>query len=306
MKIKLFAWWTSTHEITERFKRQFIGSYYNEQNIILTCEDDYDYAVVFGYTKETIKTDKEHTIYFFMEPSWSPNWDRDAYKKSSKVFCTSKKLFGNYEEFIEHRAYTLYGGHNDQFFDIDNILNYKKTVKQNNISFVVTNRGSSPVTGGHEGNIYRQRVELAEECLKRNIDVDIYGFLWEYSTFNTHQSVKGTCYTKFLALDDYRFSVGIENSQEENYITEKLYDIIFFNTVPVYFGAPNINNFKDLKDVSIIFNNINNTEECIEVLNSLSVETYNEKMKNITLLKESLFNSPDFNIWKKIIQEVNI
>jgi hypothetical protein len=304
MKVKLFAWWTSTPEITERFKRQFIGSYYNDPNVTLTCEEDYDYAVVFGYTKETIKTDKEHTLYFFMEPSWSPNWDRNAYMKSTRVFCTSKKLFGNYEEFVEHKAFTLYGGHNDQFFDIDYILNYNKTEKNNNTSFVVTNRGSSPVTGGHEGNIYRQRVELAETCLKNNLNVDIYGFLWEYSAYNSHPLVKGTCYTKFIALDDYKFSIGIENSEEQNYITEKLYDILFFNTVPVYFGAPNITDYPEIENACVILKDLNNVDECINIINNLSNELYYEKMKSISSLKQTLFDTPEFNIWKKIVQEV--
>ena len=306
MKIKLFAWWTSTQQITERFKKQFIGDYYSNNNVTLTCSDDYDYAIVFGYTKEHIKTDKEHTIFFFMEPSWSNNWDRQAYEKSSRVFCTSKALFGNYDEFIEHRGYTLYGGHNDEYFDVNNILNYQNIDKNKNTSFIVTNRGSSPLTGDHVGNIYRQRVELAETCLKQNLPIDIYGFLWEYSTFKNHSSIKGTCYTKYLALNDYKFSIGIENSQEHNYITEKFYDILFFNTVPVYFGAPNVKQFDDIKNMCVVFNDINDIDGCINTLNNLTQDLYNEKMKHILLHKKELFDSPEFNIWKKILVEVGV
>jgi hypothetical protein len=306
IRVKLFPWWTSVQGFTEKFKRQFIGSYYNHPDVVITTDDDYDYAIVFGYTKEPLKTDKEHTIYFFMEPSWSCNWDREAYKKSSRVFCTTKKLFGNYDEFIEHKAYTMYGGHDDKFFDLDYILDYKKTNKEKNLSCVVTNRTTSPVTGDHHGNIYRERVLLAESLIKNSIDVDIFGFLWEYSDFKVHKAIKGTCFTKFQALDDYMFSIGIENSAEPNYITEKFYDILFFNTVPVYFGAPNIKAYPELSEAAIILDNIdiNNTEKNIEIIRNLTPELYFSKMQNIMSLKKSLYDSLDFNIWKRIIFEV--
>lgn len=44
-------------------------------------------------------------------------------------------------------------------------------------------------------------------------------------------------------LAPYRYSVVIENVQEPNYFTEKLLDAILCETVPIYWGCPNIGDF---------------------------------------------------------------
>lgn len=46
-------------------------------------------------------------------------------------------------------------------------------------------------------------------------------------------------------LGPYRFSVVIENVQEQNYFSEKLVDTILCNTVPIYWGCPNLDRFFD-------------------------------------------------------------
>jgi hypothetical protein len=303
MNIRLFAWWTNSHTITDVVKRQYIGSHFIDPDVTLVTDDNYDYAIVFGYTNEQLKTDKEHTIYFLCEPTWSKNWDREAHKKSSRVFCPSKQAYGNYDECIEHRDYIFIGGHGDAFFDVDTILNYSKIEKHKNLSFVVTYRSVSPLDGTNNGNIYDKRVRLAENLLNGDKNLDIYGFLWEYSPYNS-EKLKKHIYTKFLALDDYKFSIAIENCTEKNYITEKFYDCLLFNTVPIYFGAPNINEYPELAQASIILDNLDNYDYILNIIDSLSEELYQEKMKNILNLKVNLFNSPDFNVWKKILLEI--
>lgn len=46
--------------------------------------------------------------------------------------------------------------------------------------------------------------------------------------------------TKEKGLDDFRYSLVIENSSIPNYVTEKFTDAILRGAVPIYFGAPNI------------------------------------------------------------------
>ena len=46
-------------------------------------------------------------------------------------------------------------------------------------------------------------------------------------------------------LAPYRFSVVIENVREQNYFSEKLVDAVLCNTVPIYWGCPNIDRFID-------------------------------------------------------------
>ncbi len=48
---------------------------------------------------------------------------------------------------------------------------------------------------------------------------------------------------KSFGLINYEFSVAIENSAIRDYFTEKLYDCFVCNTVPVYYGCPNLTDY---------------------------------------------------------------
>lgn len=61
--------------------------------------------------------------------------------------------------------------------------------------------------------------------------------------------VMGRGYKPFEKKSDglapYRFSVVIENVREPNYFTEKLVDAVLCETVPIYWGCPNLERFMD-------------------------------------------------------------
>lgn len=48
---------------------------------------------------------------------------------------------------------------------------------------------------------------------------------------------------KAEGLAPYRYSIVIENTREAGYFTEKLLDAFLLNTVPIYWGAPDITDF---------------------------------------------------------------
>ncbi|QIE45903.1 hypothetical protein G5B38_10385 [Pseudohalocynthiibacter aestuariivivens] len=50
---------------------------------------------------------------------------------------------------------------------------------------------------------------------------------------------------KAEGLAPYRYSIVIENVREPNYFTEKLLDAVLCETVPIYWGCPNIADFID-------------------------------------------------------------
>ncbi len=68
---------------------------------------------------------------------------------------------------------------------------------------------------------------------------------------NAQQDVEvmGQGYTGFdqkaEGLAPYRYSVVIENTREKNYFSEKLVDAVLCNTVPIYWGCPNLERFMD-------------------------------------------------------------
>jgi hypothetical protein len=46
-----------------------------------------------------------------------------------------------------------------------------------------------------------------------------------------------------LTLHDYRFCIAYENSAERDYVSEKIFDCFFSGCVPIYLGAPNVQDF---------------------------------------------------------------
>lgn len=48
---------------------------------------------------------------------------------------------------------------------------------------------------------------------------------------------------KLIGLKDYKFSIVIENSQQDDYFTEKLIDTLLTGTIPLFWGTKNINTY---------------------------------------------------------------
>ena len=100
---------------------------------------------------------------------------------------------------------------------------------------------------------------------------------------------------KLEGLKDYRFSVAIENTNEDYYFTEKLIDCFMTGTVPIYWGCPSIGEFFNEKGM-IKFDNIEDVafldfdEKKYESMLSYIKENF-EKAKEFIM-------SEDY-IWKK-------
>jgi hypothetical protein len=89
---------------------------------------------------------------------------------------------------------------------------------------------------------------------------DLYGFGWDkggknlVDTKNIRKVYKGTVGDKTEVLKQYKFAFCFENCVFPGYITEKIFDVMFANCVPIYYGDPNIKNivppqaFLDVRD----------------------------------------------------------
>lgn len=78
-------------------------------------------------------------------------------------------------------------------------------------------------------------------------------------------------------LEDYMFSVVIENYQDEMYFTEKILNCFATGTIPIYLGAKNINTKFDINGI-ITFSK---KEELNEILNYLSPELYFSRLESV-------------------------
>jgi hypothetical protein len=113
------------------------------------------------------------------------------------------------------------------------------------------------ITGNHNPRFrrpefYSKRIE-AMAALSEFDAVDLYGRGWDrwwsrqsmwlpYWKFRRQlMSIhKGPCDSKLETLSQYRFCLCLENTPMKGWLTEKLFDCLYSGTVPVYWGAPDI------------------------------------------------------------------
>lgn len=104
--------------------------------------------------------------------------------------------------------------------ELDYLENHKPWQKTKRISFIVSGKGW--LTG------HRWRLAIAKELAHQYPgEVDLFGF--------GHKPLAD----KAAALDNYQYSVVIENSGSDSYWTEKLSDCILGGSIPIYSGAKN-------------------------------------------------------------------
>jgi Glycosyltransferase family 10 (fucosyltransferase) C-term/Fucosyltransferase, N-terminal/Coenzyme PQQ synthesis protein D (PqqD) len=75
--------------------------------------------------------------------------------------------------------------------------------------------------------------------LMRHIEVHSYGKMLN----NKSMATDGGRHSKLETLGQYQFSLAFENAVARDYVTEKFFDPLLAGSVPVYLGAPNIEDF---------------------------------------------------------------
>ncbi|MFK7940975.1 MAG: glycosyltransferase family 10 [Roseovarius sp.] len=110
------------------------------------------------------------------------------------------------------------------------------------------------------GHVLRHAV--ADQITAQALDVDLLG--GGYAPFGD----------KSDGLAPYRYSVVIENVAEPNYFTEKLVDAILCNTIPIYWGCPNIDRFFDTSGMVIC----QDQDDLMQAIHAMSVDDYTARL----------------------------
>lgn len=121
---------------------------------------------------------------------------------------------------------------------------------------------SKKVTPGHA-----LRHQIAESL---NGKIDIFGGAANSSKIGNNASPWNS---KHELLNDYMFQIVIENDSYQTYFTEKLTDCFATGTIPIYWGAPDIDNYFNKDGMIIIKDEID--------LNLLTPEYYYSKIDAI-------------------------
>ncbi len=135
--------------------------------------------------------------------------------------------------------------------------------KTKSVSLIASSKRSQK---GHR--LRHQIVGMVED---KGYSVDILGR--GYKPFNE----------KSDGLLPYRYSVIIENIREPNYFTEKLVDAILCETVPIYWGCPNIDRFMDVSGM-ILCRDAGDIEQALHMV---SPADYQKRLPALRAIKET-------------------
>ncbi len=123
-----------------------------------------------------------------------------------------------------------------------------------------------------ENELYSQRKEAIRYFEQANEEgFEFYGRRWDPALY---KSYKGAIADKQGTIKNYRFSICYENTHgTPGYITEKIFDCFAAGTVPVYWGASNVEEYIP-KDCFIDRRDFSSMEELHHFMKAMSKETY--------------------------------
>lgn len=314
IKIKLECWWTDSGSLTMRFLKQFVSK--DDLELFEFTQSDPDYTIIFGKTDwSNLSTPKERTFYFSQEPSWSPNQPKTELEIfCSKIFVSDKTKYTDRDEFIEIFLPMFYGGRGD--LDHRDEWDWSQTMFRKDYSSEKTEIISSVVTNSWNCHlnylsdpersriIYKERMDLTNLICEKLPSVKLWGSFQP----NDNSNKMGTAWNKLVALRDFKFSICFENTIQKNYVSEKFWDCILTDTVPIYFGCSNINDYIEKDTFFNLTGQIDNTEYVLSTIKSIldnSEEIYKDYAPRIKKLKLDFTTKKEFNLWEKIKSELN-
>ena len=291
-KLKFACHWDSVEGITDRVRRNWGNP---PEGFETTTGNDFDYLVSFNVSDEMLQTSKEKNIIFTMEPDWSSCIQDHIIEKSYKIF-TSVHRFSDYENVII--APTLMFHEDSGGSTHNNIKQHGAGIEKmpqdyiSNTNFQKTKKCSILLAGHgvslHPNCRYPQREAFLAKILASDLDVDIYGRNWNIPD----SRYKGYAVFKEDALLDYEFSIAIENSKEDYYISEKFTDCFMNNCVPIYDGCNLAHEFYDPESFEKIDIESDNAIDTLKVI----LKNTNEKYaKSVHQSKIKYFT--DYNIY---------
>jgi hypothetical protein len=158
---------------------------------------------------------------------------------------------------------------------IDNASKNDQFVKTKKISIIGSNKSMTP---GHEFRKY-----IINHCINRG-DVDVYG--------RGYKEIKN----KEEGLNEYEFSIVLENSQTDFYFSEKIIDCFVTKTVPIYWGCDTGRFFN--QNGILTFSNTEQLDNIIDRLDGLYINLQTAINDNYDRIFSNDLTIPEHWIYK--------
>ena len=172
-----------------------------------------------------------------------------------------RKGASEFDLILTYREWLVEELENAQLFNWSNCwINDAKIDKRNQLSYLTTNKGWC------EGHKLRQEIWYALEEYDEINDFEVWKKRSPPSIPN-----------KNVALENAKFTISLENSEINNYFSEKLLDCFETKTIPLYWGCPNVGDYFNMDGI-LHFHTI---EEMEDLINTLIPELYDAKLEAV-------------------------
>lgn len=230
---------------------------------------------------ETVMCDPSHIVYVSMEPS-------ESIVNSSMNFLNQFSMLILCDRNIKHR-HVIYkniitwwvgievsltrGSHKFSKkikYDYDQFQVQLPPNKMDRISIIVSGKKKLP---GH-----RRRLDFIKKLMKSPSGkyIDIYG-------------ADNPILDKLDAINPYKYHLVIENTELEDYWSEKLGDAYLGFSYPIYIGCPNISEYFPEKSYEkISFGDINSISK--KIIDIISNNTYEKNFEYLSLSRNLILN----------------
>ena len=135
----------------------------------------------------------------------------------------------------------------------------------------------------HPNELYSERIKAIRFFERNEEEFEFYGKNWNATEY---PSYRGMITDKIAVNKNYKFTICYENCNLPGYITEKIFDCFAAGSVPIYWGAPNVeeyipkNCFIDRRDFSSL-------DELYTFLKNITSEEYEGYLKKIRTYLDS-------------------
>jgi len=289
IKLKFFGhFWGDIEWLRQRVESTWGDP--KEYGFKLVTDDSQDFNVIINKPGATKISDfREKNIGVVMEPSWSSNYDINMSDYCFLTFAINPDMKG---PGVKHQANLLFfkGPPHKPIWrsEYQNNKNFNKAKK---LSIIVSNWNCKDPNRN-----YFWREKLVKDILNSDLEIDIFGKNWNLSD----DRYKGAPICKTEALRDYEYSIALENSCEKYYVTEKFYDCILNNTVPIYYGCTKIHNYYD----ALSFETFDlKSNSAINDIKSIIKKDYKSREAAILRSKDLYFKN--YNLFKHIRDNIS-
>ena len=270
----------------------FLKKYCLAQHINLNTIDFYNkdqkssnksIYVTFNHKRNEIKKILENNfskkILFQFEP---PAIEPYVYKKINDLFGIYDKIYLSY--IVKKNSKCRY------FYCPQSYNGILKDCFENTNRKFLTLINANKKPRFQHGELYSKRIDAITFFAKTN-DVDLYGFGWNkpilFFPYWLHRRAikkvyRGSTEFKYQTLSKYNFAICFENCTFEGYITEKIFDCFVVGTIPIYYGAPDIekyipkNCFIDMRD----FKDYSELRLFLKSLTPSQINSYKTNIRN--------------------------